>query len=324
MQIVTGAAGFVGSNLVRALNARGVTDILAVDDLEQGDKFRNLADCEIADYMDRREFREAIRRGTLGLSPSAVYHQGACADTTEADGRYMMDNNYTASKEILHWALERGVSFVYASSASVYGDCRQCSESPGCEGPLNVYAYSKLQFDRYVRRLPPDDRSTVVGLRYFNVYGPGEAHKGRMASMVSQIFEQVCRTGEARLFEGTDGFADGEQRRDFVYVGDAAEVNLFFGTSSPTRGIFNVGTGRSRSFNDIARTVIDLLGRGMVRYVPFPESLRGKYQSFTESDIRALRAAGYDRPFTSLEEGVRRVAEAAGASAGSSTTKEAA
>ena len=312
MHIVTGAAGFVGSNLVRALNERGIREIMAVDDLTQGDKFRNLRDCEIADYMDRTDFREFIRRGASGLEPAAILHQGACADTTESDGRYMLDNNFTYSKELLHWALDRGVPFVYASSASVYGSSARCVETPDHEGPLNVYAYSKLLFDQYVRRLMPRISTTVVGLRYFNVYGPREGHKGRMASMVWQVYQQVRSSGVARLFEGTDGFAAGEQRRDFVFVGDVVAVNLHFASGPPRQAIVNVGTGKSRSFNDIARIVISLLGRGEIQYIPFPESLRGKYQSFTESDITRLRAAGYDQPMTSLEEGIRQLVEQAG------------
>jgi ADP-L-glycero-D-manno-heptose 6-epimerase len=311
MHNVTGAAGFVGSNLVRALNDRGVRDVLAVDDLTQGDKFRNLRDCDVADYMDRAEFRDFVRRGAPGLRPSALLHQGACADTTESDGRYMMDNNYTFSKELLHWALQARAPFVYASSASVYGNTRRCAEVPECERPLNVYAYSKLTFDNDVRRLVPALGSTVVGLRYFNVYGPREAHKGRMASMVWQLYRQLASTGVARLFEGTDGFGAGEQRRDFVFVGDAVAVNLFFAEGGPKAGIFNVGTGAARSFNDIARALAARLGRGEVQYVPFPDMLRGKYQSFTESDITRLRAAGYDRPFASLEEGIGRMVEQA-------------
>jgi ADP-L-glycero-D-manno-heptose 6-epimerase len=312
MHIVTGAAGFVGSNLVRALNERGVREILAVDDLTHGDKFRNLRDCEIADYMDRGEFREFVRRGAPGLRAASLLHQGACADTTEPDGRYMLDNNFTYSKELLHWALDHRVPLVYASSASVYGSARVCAETPDHEGPLNVYAYSKLLFDNYVRRLMPQVSSTVVGLRYFNVYGPREGHKGRMASMVWQLHHQLKSTGVARLFEGTDGYADGEQRRDFIFVGDAVDVNLFFALGPPKQGILNVGTGTSRSFNDIAHILVGLLGRGEIQYIPFPESLRGKYQSFTESDITRLRAAGYDRPMTTLEEGIRQLSERAG------------
>jgi ADP-L-glycero-D-manno-heptose 6-epimerase len=222
----------------------------------------------------------------------------------------MLDNNYTFSKELLHWAVDHKAAFVYASSASVYGNSKRCVETPEHEGPLNVYAYSKLQFDNYVRPRLPQIRSTVVGLRYFNVYGPREAHKKRMASMIWQLYHQVLNTGVAKLFDGTDGYGPGDQRRDFVYVGDVAAINLHFAEAPATKGIFNVGTGVSRSFNDIARIVIDLLGKGEIQYIPFPESLRGKYQSFTESDITRLReAGGYRAPMTSLEEGIRQLAE---------------
>ncbi len=304
--IVTGAAGFIGSNLVEALNARGEHDVIAVDDLKQPDKFRNIADLAIADYLDHRAFRERLRQGDdFGGPVAAVLHQGACADTTESDGRFMMDNNYEFSKEVLHWCVHRGVPLVYASSASVYGNEIDCAEGPDHERPINVYAYSKLQFDRYVRRLAPTLRSTVVGLRYFNVYGPRERYKGKMASMVWQLSEQLKNEGICRLFEGTDGYANGEQRRDFVFVADVAAVNLFFAFGGVQTGIFNCGTGRSRSFNDVAKTIIEKLGRGRIEYVPFPDSLRGKYQSFTEAKIDRLRGAGYEAPMTTLEEGVR-------------------
>ncbi len=304
MIIVTGAAGFVGSNLVHALNARGRRDVIAVDDLTDGDRFRNLSGCDLADYLDRDEFRALVRRGLTGMGVEAIFHQGACADTTEADGRYMMDVNYTYSKEILHAARACKAALVYASSASVYGLARHCVEEPRCEQPLNVYAYSKWQFDNYVRRLMPELGTTVVGLRYFNVYGPREGHKARMASMVWQLHRQLEANGVARLFEGTDGFADGEQRRDFVSVADVVAVNLHFGFGPPCQAVVNVGTGRARSFNDIARTLIARLGRGRIDYVPFPESLQGKYQSFTQADVTNLRAAGYDAPFLTLEQGI--------------------
>ena len=311
MHIVTGAAGFIGSNLVGRLNEAGIDDILAVDDLSQTDKFQNLRDRRIADFMDAAEFRDFVRRGVPGLKIDAVYHQGACADTTEPDGKFMMDVNYSFSKELLRLALARESPFVYASSASVYGRTAECVEDPRCESPLNVYAYSKLQFDRYVRRLPRPLPSTVVGLRYFNVYGPGEAFKGRMASTIHQFHRQLRETGVARLFEGTDGFGPGEQRRDFVFVGDVAEVNLHFATGPLADGIYNCGTGVDRSFNDIARTLIGLMGLGRIEYVAFPDDLRGKYQSFTRSDISRLRAAGYTRPFATLEEGIARFLDAA-------------
>ena len=310
MHIVTGAAGFIGSNLIRRLNDDGIDDVLAVDDLSQPDKFQNLRDLRIADYMDHREFRELIRRGDSISQTQALYHQGACADTTETDGRYMMDVNYTFSKELLYWALGRKVPFVYASSASVYGVTAECVEEPRCESPLNVYAYSKLQFDRYVRRLPRPLPSTVVGLRYFNVFGPRETFKGKMSSTIHQFSHQIRDTGVAKLFEGTDGYGNGEQRRDFVFVGDVVAVNRHFASGPLADGIYNCGTGVDRSFNDIAQTLIQLLGQGRIEYMPFPDHLRGKYQSFTRSNIGQLRKSGYTRPFATLEEGISRFLEA--------------
>jgi ADP-L-glycero-D-manno-heptose 6-epimerase len=310
MYIVTGAAGFIGSNIVHALNLRGITDVIAVDNLQLGDKFLNLKDCRIADYLDVSEFRERIRAGKEFGQVRAVLHQGACADTTESDGRYMMDNNFTFSKELLRWSADRGAALVYASSASVYGAGTVCREEPECEDPLNVYAYSKLLFDRYVQAARSRLNSTVVGLRYFNVYGPREGFKGRMASMVHQLYQQIARDGVARLFEGTDGYGPGEQRRDFVFVGDVAKVNLFFAEGPPRVGVFNVGTGEARSFNDIVTILIEQLERGRVEYIPFPDSLRGKYQSFTQADLTGLRGVGYEEPFTPLEEGIRRLIEA--------------
>jgi len=308
MYIVTGAAGFIGSHLVRGLNRQGIAEVIAVDDLTDGEKFGNLADCEIADYLDRDTFRDQVRRGALAVRPTALFHQGACADTTGADGRFMMETNYAYSKDLFHWAVEQRIPFVYASSGSVYGRTTdRCIESPEHENPLNVYAYSKLLFDRYVRRHLNTIETTVAGLRYFNVYGPREGHKGRMASMVSQLLNQLCQNGQARLFQGTGGYGDGQQRRDFVFVEDVVAVNLFFGFGPPRRGVFNVGTGQGRSFNEVAQTLIDRLGQGQITYIPFPESLRGKYQNHTEADISALRRAGFDKDFHSLEAGIDRL-----------------
>ncbi len=305
MIVVTGGAGFIGSNVVRALNRAGETDILVVDDLTDGRKFANLVDCSISDYWDRDLFAARLESG-LGFRPRAVLHQGACAVTTEWDGRYMMESNYRYSTRLLDYCLAEGVALIYASSAAVYGAGRVFREDqPDAERPLNVYGYSKLLFDQYVRRRLASARSQIVGLRYFNVYGPGEAHKDGMASVACHLYGQIRDDGEARLFEGSDGYEAGEQRRDFVYVDDVAAVNLWFLEHPDVSGVFNVGTGHSETFNDLARAVIDWCGRGVIRYVPFPQSLVGRYQSFTEADMSALRNAGCDTPFRGVEAGVR-------------------
>ncbi|MBF0143545.1 MAG: ADP-glyceromanno-heptose 6-epimerase [Magnetococcales bacterium] len=305
MIIVTGGAGFIGANLVETLNREGESSILVVDNLTNAPKFLNLRELDFADFMDKIEFREGLRRGRFDhLGVRAIFHQGACSDTMEYDGRYMMDNNFTYSKELFHFAAERRIPFVYASSAATYGNSPAFAESRDNEKPLNVYGYSKLLFDRYVARHRESLASTAVGLRYFNVYGPREAHKGRMASMVHQLWQQVENSGTARLFEGTGGYGHGEQRRDFVFVGDACRVNLHFSRGAPVCGVFNVGTGRSRSFNDIVHILFRLLGRGELIYTPMPETLRDKYQNFTEAELTRLRDAGYRQPFTSLEEGI--------------------
>lgn len=309
MIIVTGGAGFIGSNIVKALNARGRADILVVDNLGSGVKFKNLADCEIADYMDKEDFIARVQADEEVGSPlsgkvEAVFHEGACSSTTEWDGRYMMRNNYEYSKALLHWCMARRAAYIYASSASVYGAGRVFKEIREHEEPLNVYGYSKFLFDQYVRRILPTAHSQIVGFRYFNVYGPREQHKGSMASVAFHLNNQVRDTGKLKLFEGCDGYGNGEQRRDFIYVGDAVDVNLWFLDHPDKSGIFNVGTGRSQPFNDIAHAVIAWHGRGELEYMPFPDHLRGRYQSFTEADISALRAAGYDKPFKTVEQGV--------------------
>jgi len=305
MYIVTGGAGFIGSNLVRALNDSGRTDILVVDNLTNGVKFRNIADCEILDYMDKEDFFSWLVSGEdLPGKVTAVFHQGACSSTTEWDGRYMMYNNYEHSKAALHYCLERKIPFLYASSASVYGDGSVFAEERQHEKPLNMYAYSKFLFDQYVRRILPDARSQVAGFRYFNVYGPGEGHKGGMASVAFHLNNQMLKGENPKLFEGSDGYGNGEQRRDFISVSDVSAVNLWFLEHPEKSGIFNLGTGRGQPFNDVARAVIDHHGRGEIEYIPFPEKLKGCYQSFTEADISRLRAAGYEAPFKTVEQGV--------------------
>lgn len=304
MIILTGGAGFVGSNLLKRLNAEGIDDILVVDNLKNADKYRNLVGARFADYVDRFEFRRMLEEHKVPGDIEAVFHQGACTDTLEYDGAYMMRTNYDDSKALLHLALDKGAPFVYASSAAVYGHAREAREVPEDEWPLNVYGYSKLQFDRYVRRLLPFAETTVVGLRYFNVYGNGEAHKGRMASMVFHLANQVRETGVARLFGEYMGFAPGESSRDFVSVEDLVEMNLFFFRNGG-RGIVNAGSGTLRTWNELAQAVIDTLGTGRIEYIPFPEGMVGKYQLGSRADLTLLRSMGYDRPFTSLEEGVR-------------------
>jgi ADP-L-glycero-D-manno-heptose 6-epimerase len=306
MYIVTGGAGFIGSNLVRALTDRGQNEVIVVDDLEDGHKFVNIADLPIADYLDKDDFLERLSSDqAFATDIAAVFHQGACSETTEWNGRYMMKNNYSYSQSLLHHCLGNRTPYIYASSAAVYGGSRDFVEDPLFENPLNVYGYSKLQFDRYVRRVAATPDSQVVGLRYFNVYGPREQHKGAMASVAFHFNQQILHDGEARLFMGSGGYDDGEQLRDFVYVDDVCDVNLWFLDNPGVSGIFNAGTGRAQSFNDVANAVIDWHGKGKIRYIPFPEHLKGAYQSHTQADLTQLRASGCDVKFRPVENGVK-------------------
>ncbi len=322
--VVTGAAGFIGSNLVRALNARGERAILAVDNLADGSKFANLVDCEIADYLDQDEFLARLVDGDFEDDISAILHQGACADTTESDGRYMLRNNYRYSVTLLDHCQNNDIQFLYASSASVYGAGPVFREAREHEAPLNVYGYSKFLFDQYVRRLLRERTAQIVGFRYFNVYGPRERHKGRMASVAYHFFHQYRADGRVRLFEGSGGYAAGEQRRDFVSVEDVVTVNLDFLDHPQRSGIFNLGTGKAETFNAVAVATInacraaegkgalaldELVRDGAVVYVPFPPELAGRYQSYTQADLSALRSAGYVAPFKSVSEGVPRYVE---------------
>ena len=316
--VVTGAAGFIGSNLVKALNKKGITNIIAVDDLQQGDKFKNLVDTEIADYLDKEEFLARILGGDFDTAIEAILHQGACSDTMEHNGQFMMENNYRYSLSLLDFCTQQDVSFLYASSAAVYGGGKVFKESREFESPLNVYGYSKFLFDQVVRKLGSTS-SQVAGFRYFNVYGPNEQHKGRMASVAFHHFNQYQETGRVKLFAGCDGYANGEQRRDFVFIDDVVKVNLFFLENPQLSGIFNLGTGRAQSFNDLAVATVNacraaqgqaalslnaLVEQGILEYVDFPDALKGKYQSFTQADISQLREAGYDEAFADVETGV--------------------
>jgi len=317
--IVTGGAGFIGSNLVHELNRAGEADILIVDNLApapnlSGPKFLNLEGAQYSDYMDKRQFRDAMNRGDFARDDiRAILHQGACSNTLEDDGRYMMDNNYTYSKELLHFALERRIPMVYASTAAVYGASTSFTEVPMNERPLNVYGYSKLVFDNYVRRMMSDMKSTVVGLRYFNVYGQREQHKGRMASVLHHFTKQLKDTGTIRMFEGSGGYADGEQRRDFVFVRDLARINMFFAGLLPDapspkniHAVVNAGTGEARTFKAVAESLMRVHGPGKIEYIPFPGDLKNRYQHYTQADVAGLREAGYTAPFTPLEQGVEQ------------------
>ncbi len=311
MIVVTGGAGFIGSNIVLELNREGVTDILVVDDLApdsdlSATKFPNLASAQFSDYMDKREFRQAIRNGSLpGSRIESILHQGACSNTLETNGQYMMDNNFTYSKQVLEFALAHRVPFVYASTAAIYGLSEAFSEQPENERPLNIYGFSKLAFDNHVRRRVSPSDSTVVGLRYFNVYGARERHKGVMASVIHRFASQLKETGTIKMFRGCGKYGDGEQRRDFVFVGDVVKINLFFACGPSRHCIVNVGTGQSRSFNDVAAALIQICGTGKTEYIPFPDELRDRYQPFTEADIGSLRNMGYAAPFTPLKDGIR-------------------
>lgn len=311
MIVVTGGAGFIGSNLVGALNERDRRDIVVVDDMTDGRKIRNLADRDILDLVDRDAFLDSLERGDRpGELPEVIFHLGACSTTTEWDGRAMLRSNYEYSKVLLAWAQTHSVPLIYASSASVYGNGRTFVEERCYERPLNPYAYSKFLFDQAVRRTLTTQSSQLVGLRYFNVYGPGEDHKGEQASIAYKLHQQLLSRDSVRLFEGADGYADGEQMRDFVWVGDAIAVNLWFWERPDQSGIFNVGTGRAQPFNDVARAVIAFHGRGQIEYIPMPRGLRSAYQSHTQADLSRLRGAGYPNEFLSVEQGVKRYLEA--------------
>ena len=307
MFIVTGGAGFIGSNIIESLNARGITDILVVDDLTDGTKFVNLADLQIADYMDKDEFISQIISGQDFGPVEAIFHEGACSSTTEWDGKFMMENNYEYSKDLLHYCIERDIPFLYASSAATYGGSEVFKEELQYEKPLNVYGYSKFLFDQYVRRLWKDAEahgetlSQITGFRYFNVYGPREQHKGSMASVAFHLNNQLNAGENAKLFEG-------EHKRDFVYVSDVCKVNLWFFDNQKS-GIFNLGTGSAESFLAVGDAVVDFHQKGKVERIPFPDHLKGRYQSFTEADLTNLRAAGYDGEFKTVSQGTKEYME---------------
>ena len=331
--VVTGAAGFIGANIVKGLNARGIDDIIVVDDLSQGDKFRNIADLKIADYVDLDDFYPNFEEGYYG-KVEAVFHEGACSDTMEQDGKYMMDNNYTLSCELFQTCQQQGTRLLYASSAATYGGSETFREEPEFERPLNVYGYSKLLFDQRMRRELGKDfqkaKTQVVGFRYFNVYGPREQHKGRMASVAFHQFNQFRADGKVKLFGEYGGYAQGAQMRDFVFVDDVVAVNLWFFDHPGKNGVFNLGSGRAQPFNDVAVAVVntlrglqgeaalplaDIAAQGLIEYIPFPDALRGKYQCYTQADLGRLRAVGCDHRFADVQTGVSQYVQALAAQA---------
>lgn len=308
MFVVTGGAGFIGSNLVHRLAKVSEEPLVVVDKMTDGKKFRNLVGADVDDYLDTADFLDwLVENGDQGIK--AVFHLGACSDTTEWDGRYMMQNNYTYSKEALNISLAYGIPFIYASSAAVYGMGADFQERLGFEKPVNVYGYSKALFDQYAVRAAQSAGSQVVGLRYFNVYGPREQHKGKMASVAYHHFQQISQGERVKLFEGCAGYGDGEQMRDFVYVDDVVDVNLWLLKNQEVSGVFNCGTGQAEAFNRIGETVTNHFGRGAIEYIPFPDSLRESYQAFTEADLTALRSVGCDVRFRSVKEGVQKYME---------------
>jgi len=324
MILVTGAAGFIGANLVHALSKRQPFSVFAVDNMSRPDKFLNIVDAEVADYADKEDFLLRLKAGEFDGKFSAVLHQGACSNTMETDGRYMMRNNYEYTIALFEFCQREKIPFIYASSAAVYGGGAVFKEEREHERPLNVYGYSKFLFDQYMRRYWQqhgiDTGSQVVGLRYFNVYGPLEGHKGTMASVPFHQFHQFQKEGKVKLFGANDGYEAGTQKRDFVYVEDVVKVNLFFLDNPDKRGVYNLGTGRAQPFNDLAIATVNALAnegnpplsldqiidKGLLDYLPFPDKLKGKYQSFTQADISSLRAIGYTEPFTDVATGVAK------------------
>lgn len=307
MIIVTGGAGFIGSNIVRALNLRGYDNILIVDNLGKTEKYKNLIGLKFIDYVHRDEFLELLVTDTIDAGDiNVIFHEGACSDTMEYDVNYMMKTNYEYSRTLMNFCTYNDIDFIYASSASTYGDGENgFREVEPCEGALNPYAFSKLLFDRYVRKNLREIESKVIGLRYFNVFGQQEFHKGRMASIVFQMYKQIKNTGVIKLFKGTDIYKDGEQRRDFIYVQDVAKVNIWCWENEIANGIYNCGTGNATTFNAVAQAVISALGKGEIEYIDFPKELEGKYQSFTQADTSKLRRAGYDGGFTNINDAVK-------------------
>ncbi|KAJ5793950.1 NAD-dependent epimerase/dehydratase [Penicillium paradoxum] len=307
MIIVTGGAGFVGSNIVKELNNRGFTNVVVVDDMTDGSKFRNLVDCKVADYIDATTFREAIRSKSFHHRPRAIFHYGAITSTTETNGKKMIDANFTYSKELFNWCKEQSVRFIYGSSAAVYGTGKVFTEGDSHEAPVNLFGYSKMLFDQYVVKNIDARSPQVAGLRLFNVYGPGEQYNDARPSAVYQFYEKRKAFKAIELFGEYAGVEAGKQMRDFVHVQDVARLNCWFLDHPEISGIYNVGTGAASSFLDVATEVASHFGNpeGYIKFVPFPAELKGRYQSYTCADISKLRRAGSGLRFRDIHEGIR-------------------
>ncbi len=309
MIIVTGGAGFIGSALIAGLNKRGISDILVVDQLGSDQRWKNLRNLSFADYAEKDDFREMVAGNKIGPSIEAVLHMGASTSTTETNASYLIENNYQYSKLLTQWAAAANVRFIYASSAATYGDGSAGFGDKEAEidklRPLNMYGYSKQLFDLWAYRTGLLKK--IVGLKYFNVFGPNEYHKGDMRSFVLKAFEQINATGKVRLFKSyKKEYKDGEQLRDFLYVKDAVDMTLFFLDNPQTRGLFNIGTGKARSWNDMVKAVFAAMGRKPnIEYIDMPESIRNQYQYFTQAEVTKLRKAGCRKQTISLEDAIK-------------------
>ena len=307
MIVITGGSGFIGSNLVYTLNKNNFHEILIVEELDTyKEKFSNIKDLKYIDCVDKKYFLKDIKNSNKSFIKNIdyIFHLGACTKTTEQDRDYILSTNFDYSKNILEFCANSNVNLTYASSASVYGSGKEFHEDPKNESFLNHYAESKLMFDQYYRENQTNIKSQVVGLRYFNVFGPREHHKEVMSSVIYHFYQQMLDEKKIKLFKGSHGYNDGEQRRDFIFVEDTIQVKLWFMNNPHISGIYNVGTGTSRTFNDVASAVLLYFGTGEIEYINFPSNLENQYQAFTEADITNLRSVGYQKEFTKLEKGI--------------------
>lgn len=309
MIIVTGAAGFIGSNLIRDLTSKGI-EVIAVDNLTNGKKLKNIFKYPIVNFYDKDDFLSKIKNFEVNDNVEALIHLGASSSTTVWDGKYLLENNYRYSIKLMDWCLQKGIHFIYASSASVYGLGETgFSVSKSIESPINPYAYFKSLFDNYVKNYLNSNKEfqKIVGIRFFNVYGPNEFHKGNMASPIHKFNQQLMNEGSIKLFKAYGGYSDGMHKRDFVYVKDCIKLIYWFLKNQKINGIFNCGTGTTSSFLDVASSLINNFGKGDIKFIDFPDHLKNAYQVYTCADLNDLRKSGYKEEFTSLEKGINDI-----------------